>query len=567
LFALAAGHALRPAFVWGAACALGAAGAVVAFGKGRPLIGAPRWVTGAVCAVPALLVAALFLLSLTPAVGWDDSAYHLTVPRLWLEHGGFRRIPFNVPSNWPLSIELLYALAMTLQDYVLAKLVHLLFLAGTAVLLYRFTRDRTGSAAMGGVAVSLVLANPVLLFEAVQANVDIALAFFFLFGFVAIERRHELPSGAALTVAGLCCGLAAASKLSGLFVLAALVPVAWMNRGAGWTSRAGNIHRVKDALALCALTVLVALPWYVKCYLHTGDPWYPVLYPWLGGVEWSGQVHAEFSSWNRRVGMGRTPLDYVLLPARVVWLSGWGYDRFHGPVSRTWAIWLPLAIASLPRSPLIARALAASLVYFAAWAATRQETRYLIPVMPLLAVAATQALWLLVVRTPPEQDDAARQRRRKTLTIAVLVCVQALVLWSARGTFRRAASATRSVLVEGRVGEVSAMNDTERFIAKELPPSARLLMLNSNQGFFVRRDYVSDSFFEASQLNDLFSSDPSEEGIGRTLANLRATHVLWFNRDWGIPYPPSLLRLLDDPTYATPVYRSDDGRYRLYELR
>ena len=61
--------------------------------------------------------------ALWPRVSWDANVYHLTVPRLYVEHGGFRRIPFNVYSNWPLNTELLFVVASLLRDYVLGEVM------------------------------------------------------------------------------------------------------------------------------------------------------------------------------------------------------------------------------------------------------------------------------------------------------------------------------------------------------------------------------------------------------------------------------------------------------------
>src|SRR5262245_9439990 len=48
---------------------------------------------------PAVVLAQLFVRTLGPELGWDDMTYHLTLPKLYLEAGGFRRLPFNVYSH------------------------------------------------------------------------------------------------------------------------------------------------------------------------------------------------------------------------------------------------------------------------------------------------------------------------------------------------------------------------------------------------------------------------------------------------------------------------------------
>jgi hypothetical protein len=73
-----------------------------------------EWVGLAVLA--AVAVPMLFL-ALYPSVSWDADTYHLGVPRLWLDHGGFRQIPFNVYSNWPLSTELLFSMALLVPGF------------------------------------------------------------------------------------------------------------------------------------------------------------------------------------------------------------------------------------------------------------------------------------------------------------------------------------------------------------------------------------------------------------------------------------------------------------------
>src|SRR6266511_1642958 len=86
---------------------------------------------------PAIVLAALIVLAMWPWIAWDDNTYHLTLPKLYLQSGGFRRVPYNVYSNFPLNVEVLYALAMAVQDYVLAKLVHVAFLLLLTIAVYR----------------------------------------------------------------------------------------------------------------------------------------------------------------------------------------------------------------------------------------------------------------------------------------------------------------------------------------------------------------------------------------------------------------------------------------------
>jgi hypothetical protein len=166
--------------------------------------------TALVIAALAALLAPLALLALTPTVSWDAGAYHLTLPRLYLEHGGFREVPLNVYSYWPQGVQLLYALALAVQDHVLAKLLHFAF--GVATLWALAAGCRTfHRPASGALAAILFLANGVVAFELRVAYVDLAHAFLLLAGLLfmlqALERDPRV-----LWLSGLCCGLPRASR-------------------------------------------------------------------------------------------------------------------------------------------------------------------------------------------------------------------------------------------------------------------------------------------------------------------------------------------------------------------
>jgi hypothetical protein len=63
------------------------------------------------------VLAQLFVRALDPWPGWDGMTAHLTLPRLYLEAGGFRRLPFSVYSHWPSNVQLIYGLGLGVARY------------------------------------------------------------------------------------------------------------------------------------------------------------------------------------------------------------------------------------------------------------------------------------------------------------------------------------------------------------------------------------------------------------------------------------------------------------------
>lgn len=259
--------------------------------------------------------------------------------------------------------------------------------------------------------------------------------------------------------------------------------------------------------------------------------------------------------------MGRGLVDYLLLPFRVILMGGRGYERFEGQIHPLWLVWIPLSAWMARRSDLVRRALWISGLYFVSWGLTSQQMRFLIPILPFLATAAACSLAELVSRFEPR---VGRRLGELLVTLLiVMIVVQSggrfmLGGWKLAGEYLNEGSAVRQAVV----------HPVYRFIDESLPAQARLLMVNTNHGFFCHREYLADSFFEASQTRQLVMDCETESEVAELLRDTGLTHVLIDGRDRGIPYPRAFLDFLEEPSpLAEQIYRSEDGRFSLLELR
>ncbi len=494
----------------------------------------------------AAVLAATSWLTLSPQVLFDADVYHLTLPRLYLDHGGFHAVPMSVYSNWPLATELLYAAAMLVDDYVLAKAVHFGFGLLTIHALFVGLRreDRTAP----WLATAFFLANGVVAFELRVAYVDLAHAFFFLAAFLFMHRALEDDGERArafLLLSGLACALMAGVKVTGI-VSAGVIGVLGLS--------APDVRR--QLLRRFALPVAAGwTPWLLKAAWYTGNPFYPFLHPWLGGPDWSARLTAQLTDWQSSIGMGRAPLDYLLLPLRVILQGGRGYDRFDGEIGVFWIAVVPLALLFGRRSVLARRALAVSALSFIAWAASSQQMRLLIPVLPLLAVAGALAVTDLI-----ERLSWRRAARGLALALAA-VLVATVHAPSMAGGYRN----LRAFLAAEGDLEATVVPEPHRFINEQLPAGARLLFLNTNLGFFCRREYFADSFFEASQISDWLGDAETAAEVAGRLRERGVTHLLLDARP-RTAYPPSLVRLLGDRAWVRTLFRSSNQRFLVMEL-
>lgn len=505
-----------------------------------------------------LVALPLFLIALGPTRSWDAEVYHLSLPELYVAHGGFRVVDMNVYSNWPLGVELFFAAALVLQDFVTAKLVHWGF--GLLVLLALTRKLGRGAASVAwGLAASLLfLANDVVLFEMRVAYVDLALTFYLLCLFFFLDRAANEPRDTRspyLWLAGLAAGLAAGVKITGI-AYAGLVGLIYAPRL--WKDlRRDHRLAIRDLVPLALPTTLLAALWPLKAAWATGNPFYPLFWNLLGGPDWSPRLAEQFSTWQQGIGMGREPLDYLLLPLRVILLGDHGYDTFDGKIGSFWLVALPLAVWAAWTSPTARRALGAAFALAVFWAASSQQMRFLIPVLALIAWALVRGL-----RDRLTAGLEARHRlARATPHMATVVGLALLLTATDYLSLVRTAGRYAQIFVSPQFAQSSldAAAPPVQAAVDALPPDAKLLLLRTNRRFGLRRELLADSFFEASQISDWLADAEDPQAVADALDRRGVTHVLIHldRPERPMPYPEPLLALVSDPDRVQPVHRDD----------
>ncbi len=520
---------------------------------------------GAAEIVPLLMLGAALLpsfwIAINPAVNWDAAVYHLTLPRIYLEQGGFVPLEMSVYAVWPHGPQLLYAFGLLFGGPPLAKLMH--FASGLLVLAgLRHALGRSGLACWrfgAWVAMALFVMHPLVLFELQTAYVDLTQALFFLAAFLGLARAAEAGSDADgyLLLAGFAAGAVAVCKPTGLLFLPALLPLlvscflARRCRGLGSALTA-------MLLRFAAPILLLWLPWVWRSFRLTGNPFYPFFWDLFGGPDWNAALGDQLLAWQRGMGMGRSPLDYLLLPWRVLTEGDRGYENFDGRLALVAIPFLLLALwrAARPEPPALLRpALATSAIYFALWAMSSQQMRFLIPILPLLALAGGLAAAELAGRFFP----------RRPLLASALALLLPLIVFAEDPSLLRKGLQHAAIYRDARfVADPWAAAPAFREPLLALPPASKVLLLNWNQGYYSPIPFLADSFFEASQIAAWLEGTPAAE-LPTVLRGRGVTHVL-LGRPWRVRYPQALIELLSVPGPLSPVWRSPDGEFTLYAL-
>lgn len=547
-----------------------------------------QWRPDAMTAGLTLVIACFAGLTLTGALApptsneWDTLAYHFAVPKVWLAERKIHMLPYDNHAGFPMLVEMLYSMGLQWGAASFAKLVHWFYGMLCALTCYWAGRHWVSRKA-GLLAAVLFLAVPVVGWEATTAYIDLAAALYVSLSVFAFARWMESkgggegergseggdiklqsanckvqigrtpdspadapsphlplsPSSGWLVLAGMCGGLACGVKMtmiatSGLLVLWA-VGLAF-KRMASW----------KHVGLLTGIMLLIGAPWYIKTWVWTGNPFYPFAYSLFGGKWWGAAQAAQYAAEQGRFGIGKTLYGLWVAPWSTAFQSQYYANppaTFRGALETASggsvfaAVFGTLGIGVIGLLPMWLLGNAKGVMnrastWFAAyggafvlvWFALTHQTRYLIPILPILlipAVAGARAFW--------------HEGRMWRAGIAAF-CALAL-LWGL---------APLTALVDpcwavawGGESQDAYLSRTEptynvcKAVNAQLPVGCKILLLNEVRGFYLDRPY---QWGDAAQ-NTLIPWDSLRTAgeMDRVLKGQGITHVLI---DWG-PSPSS----------------------------
>jgi hypothetical protein len=372
---------------------------------------APRW------RPVVLAVAALFpfaLLAVYPPTAFDATLYHLPFARGFVASGG---VPFLADLRFPVfpqANEMLFALVMLFAPDLAAHGVQWLMTMLTAGLVWAWGRDAFSGPAAGWLAAAIFLGSPVVVYLAGSGYIEAGLTLFATAALYAARRWRGSGERRWLVLSALFAATAADVKYLGLFFLGVLGLTVLCGR----FPRRGTPARWTAALLFGAVAVVVLAPWYGRIYAWTGNPLFPFFPKVFGAGPWA-PIRFESFLVPPKTGAAPPSVHGGLLGRRLVDLARLPWDlvfersRYGGqpPLSPVYLAALPLALLAAARDPRQRRLLALSAAYAFACLALPTDSRYMVPVLPLLSLSAAGALVPWLDRLSDPLPDRAAGRR------------------------------------------------------------------------------------------------------------------------------------------------------------
>lgn len=317
-------------------------------------------------AVLGLAVAAVFVLSLYPPTGFDETLYHLPYARAFVRTGSIPFLPELRNPVFPQLDEMLSAGMMLLAGDVATHLIRLLMTLLTAALLVAWGR-RVFSAGAGWLAAGLFLGNPIVVHLASSGYVEPALSLFAATALYCLDRWRD-GDRRWLALAGAFAASAAGVKYLGLFFVAAVFVAALPS----------GVRRRRDLLIAALVCLAVLAPTYGRIIAWTGNPLFPFYPDLFGANSWAPESVAVRSLEARAVAYVRFPLDVLL-----------DRDAVGGqpPYSPFYLLAAPLLVLGCLRDPRVRWLAGMSLAYSLVFFLLPPDSRYMTALMPTLSLA------------------------------------------------------------------------------------------------------------------------------------------------------------------------------------
>jgi len=429
-----------------------------------------------------LLSATVYLLmkglyqAFLPPTGFDVLMYHYGVPKLYIDAHGIFSTPDINGSSYPFFTEMLYTLAMLVEGEISANMVNFFFAAGCGLAIYAYSR-RFLKSASPAVAPAIFFGVPLVLWLLPQAYVEFSHGFFIFMAIYAMAAWLGDKKGDDrwLYVSAVLMGVSMCIKYTSNLVL--VIMLAGVLYRLYFVDRAGLGRTAVAALKYSAIGLVIVMPWYVKNLVWYGNPFFPML---ASGGKNAGELNTFWKE-----GMSTGPLSMLTLPWRLTMnpKEFWAGDL--NSVGPYLLMFMPGLLLFRRLEKELKYLMAFSALYMVSWFFTAQSTRYLIPVLPGMAILAGYPAGRLLV-------SGGRAYKWLGTSLAGVLAFAAVFANTGSGSvdgFPSANAQTRDAYYTGQSARQGFLSSYEewKWINDNLPQDAVIYQLWDDASVYFRK--------------------------------------------------------------------------------
>lgn len=481
----------------------------------------------------ALPVVLAFITSLAPPTAKDTLLYHFSVPKQFIAQGSSAFIEGNIASYLALGTEMHVVWSMLLGNIIGQRVGEAV--AGAAVwmffplllaAIFGSARELGISRSWSLIAVLIAATVPTAYHVAASAYIDLALALYITLAIYALTRWWKTPGTGWLVLIAIFLGAALSAKLTTLFVIAAFALVILLRARDTESASAGKL--AAGGFAALMLAGVIASPWYLRTWAETGSPVFPFYMSiWEGEAKgWDVERSNLFQAMNSQYGGAtKSAADHLLTPWNVsVSAQPERFEDFDGVLGFAFLFGLPIVIFALWKFELSTEAkicAGVAAIMFLFWMFSSQQLRYLLPIVPALAIAIVAS-----VETVSSKRETFNKIAAVSLGVAAVVCLATTAAW-----FLRKAP-VRTVL-GGETRDAYLARNLDHYpyyqwINTETPADVKVWLINMRRdSYHLDRPYFSDYLFEDWTFRRLvWNSSNAAELKKKAKAETGAEYVL-----------------------------------------
>lgn len=445
---------------------------------------------------------------LIPPLDYDTLEYHLGVPAQYIKAHGLIYLPYNVFSNFPLHLEMLYTLGLLLNGPILAKMIHFLFLL--LILLTIFLLGNRISQTSGLLAALIFVNIPIVSITSAKAYNDLGLTLWGLLSIYVLWQWLEKRDKKFLILAGLFSGSALATKYTAIIFF--LIPLTIFILLVSFKEKKGARYPFINATIFIIISLIVVSPWYLKNLAYTGNPIFPFAYKVFGGRNW-GEFEAQRFKQQHRVNL--SDFKMVLEAPRKIILGE------EGDIGVTILFFLPfLLLIKNPPGAIKCFSLY-SFFYFLVWAFfTHRISRFLIPTLPLLAIIASYGIFYFL-----------KIKRYIGYSLIALLII-GLAFNSSRLLYQFALIHPLP-FISGKDSEkeylqkIFYLYPAIDFINTSLPQDSKILFIAEARTFYCERPFLVNTPLDKNIMVEIANRSKGPQDILKALREMGLTHVLY----------------------------------------
>jgi hypothetical protein len=480
--------------------------------------------------LPALPVMVIVTVLIVTAIGGlaeptgdmnnDTIAYHYLGPKVWLREAVIRPVPDEILTSFPVLVETQYAALMSLggqrapEFFAVIGLISILLMAASLAI-----RLGLGPAGAWWTA-ALIVTMPAVYRGAYGGFIDVLCAGFIL---AAARLAFDAERPKDYVLFGVFCGIAMGTKYTNLIAWVLLLFCSFLI--SLWVHHRSSRVVLKCLAISCGIAIAVASPFYLRNWILFGCPIYPpppVLLRIFAVKDMLPSVMQELQKnvLETGVGMGRSVWNFLLLPFNLTYHTA--DFRGAGGIGLAPLALGPLGLLACRRNGFARGLLLFALLQLAAWFATAQVSRYLIPVYVLAAVFAV-AGWQYVARLASRYGPAL-----SGVAVACSIAYGLVMILPARVDDLHAAVSSYFE-AQRRRAEIPFIESLDYLNAN--PSVSKILILDPHvAAYFLDKTYIKpigrwgeQTLPDATDLQKILSQLPG----------LHVSHVLIVRRDAG----------------------------------